>query len=167
VVGVLAILYAATTPEPETAVLFSGESAFDELFASAATVSMATLALLLLFKGLAWSISMGSFRGGPTFPALFLGVVAALMADHLPGYDQTQAVAALTGAACVATLRLPLASVMIASLLTVKAGLAVTPLVIVAVAVSSLVSEALTAYVDERVGAEPAPAAGTGSAAAS
>ena len=54
---------------------------------------------------------------------------------------------------------------MIASLLTVKAGLAVTPLVIVAVVVSYLVSEALTAYVDERVGAEPAPAAGTGSAA--
>ena len=43
---------------------------------------------------------------------------AGLMAAHLPGYDQTQAVAALTGAACVATLRLPLASVMIASLLT-------------------------------------------------
>jgi len=165
VVGVLAILYAATTPEPETAVLFSGETAFDGLFASAATISVSTLALLLLFKGLAWSISLGSFRGGPTFPALFLGVVGGLMAAHLPGYDQTQAVAALTGAACVATLRLPLASVMIASLLTVKAGLAVTPLVIVAVAVSYLVSEALTAYVDERVGAEPAPAAGTGSAA--
>ena len=30
-----------------------------------------------------------------------------------------------------------------------------TPLVIVAVVVSYLVSEALTAYVDERIGAEP------------
>jgi H+/Cl- antiporter ClcA len=167
VVGVLAILFAATTPEPETAVLFSGETAFDGLFASAATISVGTLALLLLFKGLAWSISLGSFRGGPTFPALFLGVVAGLMAGHLPGYEATPGVAALTGAACVATVRLPLASVMIASLLTIKAGLAVTPLVIVAVAVSYLVSEALTAYVDERVGAEPAPAAGAGSAAES
>ena len=60
--------------------LFSGETAFDSLFASAATISAATLALLLLFKGLAWSVSLGSFRGGPTFPALFLGVVAGLIA---------------------------------------------------------------------------------------
>ena len=88
VVGVLAIAFAATTAEPTTAVLFSGESAFDGLFASAATISLSTLALLLLFKGLAWSISLGSFRGGPTFPALFLGVVAGLMAAHLPGYDR-------------------------------------------------------------------------------
>ena len=46
------------------------------------------LALLLLFKGLAWSISLGNFRGGPTFPAIFLGVAAGLMAGHLPGYAE-------------------------------------------------------------------------------
>ena len=55
--------------EPTTAVLFSGESAFGSLFDSAATISLTTLALLLLFKGLAWSVSLGNFRGGPTFPA--------------------------------------------------------------------------------------------------
>jgi H+/Cl- antiporter ClcA len=155
-VGGLALAFAASTPEPVTAVLFSGENAFDQLFGSAATISLSTLALLFLFKGLAWSISMGSFRGGPTFPALFLGVVAGLVTEHLPGYAETQAVAALTGAMCVATLRLPLASVMIASLLSAKAGLAVTPLIVVAVAVAYLTSEALSAYVDARVGAEPA-----------
>ena len=155
-VGGLAIAFAESTGEPTTAVLFSGESAFGDLFDSAATISLSTLALLLVFKGLAWSISLGNFRGGPTFPAIFLGVVAGLMAAHLPGYAETQAVAGLVGATCVATLRLPLASVMIASLLTAKAGLAVTPLVVVAVVVSYLVSEALTAYVDSRVGAEPA-----------
>ena len=119
-VGGLAIAFAESTDEPTTAVLFSGESAFDALFASAATISLSTLALLLLFKGLAWSISLGNFRGGPTFPAIFLGVVAGLMAAHLPGYAETQAVAALSGAACVATLRLPLSSAMIASLLTAQ-----------------------------------------------
>ena len=112
---------------------------------------MSTLALLLVFKGLAWSISLGSFRGGPTFPALFLGVVAGLLAGHLPGYGETEAVAALTGAACVSVLRLPLASVMIASLLSSKGGLAVTPLVVVAIVVAYVGSEALTAYVDSRV----------------
>jgi hypothetical protein len=159
-VGGLAIAFAEATGDTPNAVLFSGQEAFGSLFNQAATISLSTLALLLLFKGLAWSVSLGSFRGGPTFPALFLGVVAGLLAGHLPGYSETQAVAALTGAACVAVLRLPLASVMIASLLCIHAGLAVAPLVIVAVVVAYLTSEALTAYVDSHVGADrPRPLA--------
>ncbi len=155
-VGGLAIAFAETTTgQSPDAVLFSGEDAFGSLFAQAATVSLSTLALLLLFKGLAWSISLGNFRGGPTFPAIFLGVAAGLMAAHLPGYAETQAVAALVGAACVSVLRLPLSSVMIASLLCLKAGLAVAPLIVVAVVVAYLASEALTAFVDSRVGAAP------------
>ena len=155
-VGGLAIAFAEATGESPDAVLFSGEEAFGSLFGQAATISLSTLALLLLFKGLAWSISLGNFRGGPTFPAIFLGVVAGLMAAHLPGYAETQAVAALIGAACVSVLRLPLSSVMIAILLSAKAGLAVAPLIVVAVAVAYLASEALTAFVDARVGAAPA-----------
>ena len=122
--------------------------------------------LLLLFKGLAWGISLGSFRGGPTFPAIFLGAVAGLLASHLPGFEETQAVAALVGATCVAVLRLPLSSVMIALLLTVGAGLAVAPLIIVAVVVAYLTSLGLTAYVDERVGSGPRGAGGEMPAAA-
>jgi len=166
-VGGLAIAFAESTNDSPNAVLFSGETAFGSLFASAATISLSTLALLLLFKGLAWSISLGTFRGGPTFPAIFLGVVAGLMAAHLPGYAETQAVASLVGASCVSVLRLPLSSVMIASLLSVNAGLAIAPLVVVAVVVAYLVSEALTAYVDSRVAAsEPAPEAAVAPGAA-
>ena len=152
-VGGLAIAFAEATDESPDAVLFSGQEAFGNLFGQAATVSLSTLVLLLLFKGLAWSISLGNFRGGPTFPAIFLGVAAGLMAQHLPGYAESQAVAALIGAACVSVLRLPLASVMIASLLCVNAGLAVTPLIVVAVAVAYLASETLTAVMKARVGA--------------
>lgn len=147
-VGGLAIAFEEATGYGENAVLFSGEPAFDSLFRSEATISLSTLALLLLFKGLAWSISLSSFRGGPTFPAIFLGVVAGMLAGHLPSYSETPAIAVLIGAACVSTLRLPLASVMIASLLCAKAGLTVTPLVVVAVVVAYLTSEALSAYVD-------------------
>lgn len=159
VVGGLAIAFAEATGYSPNAVLFSGESAFSALFSSAATIPLSTLALLLLFKGLAWSVSMGSFRGGPTFPAIFLGVVGGLLAAHLPGFSETPAVAVLVGACCVSVLRLPLASVMIASLLTVKAGLAVTPLVVIGVVVAYLASEALTAYVDARIGSDRDPAA--------
>jgi H+/Cl- antiporter ClcA len=155
VVGLLAMVYHYAADRPAEEVLFSGESGFSALFATAATTSMGTFALLMLFKGLAWSISLGNFRGGPTFPALYLGVVAGLMAGELPGFGQTAAIATLAGAMCVAVLRLPLASVMIASILCFQAGIAVTPLVIVAVTVSYLVSLGLTAFVDARVGARP------------
>jgi len=151
-VGGLAIAFAEITGTSTNAVLFSGQEAFSSLFGSAATISVSTLALLIVFKGVAWSVSLGNFRGGPTFPAIFLGVVGGLFAAHLPGYGETQAVAALVGATCVCVLRLPLSSVVIATLLTAKAGLAVAPIVIVAVATAYLASLALSAYVDQRVG---------------
>src|SRR3954470_3745071 len=149
-VGGLAIAFAEATDGSPLTVLFSGETAFGSLFAQASTVSLGTLALLILFKGLAWSISLGSFRGGPTFPALFLGVVAGLLAAHLPGYGEAQAVAVLTGAACVSILRLPLSSLVIATLLSFKAGLGVTPLIVVAVVVAYVSTEVLASYAARR-----------------
>ena len=151
VVGCLAIAFEQASGYGENAVLFSGQPSFDSLFANQATISLSTLALLLLFKGVAWSVSLSSFRGGPTFPAIFLGVVAGMLAGHLPGYSDSPAIAVLVGAACVSTLRLPLSSVMIASLLCAKAGLTVTPLVVIGVVVAYLTSETLTAYVDGRI----------------
>lgn len=152
VVGGLAIAFAEITDQSSLAVLFSGQESFGQLFDSASALSVGTLALLVLFKGLAWSVSLGNFRGGPAFPAIFLGVVGGLIASHLPGYSETLGVAALVGAMCVSVLRLPLSSVVIATLLTAQAGLAVAPIVIVAVAVAYLASLTLTAYVDARVG---------------
>ena len=154
--GVLAIVFAEATDLSENAVLFSGESSFHALFAAAPTVSVWTLGLLIVFKGAAWGLSLGAFRGGPTFPAIFLGAVGGLAAAHLPGYAATPAVAVLVGAACVSMLRLPLASVMIATLLTVHAGPAVAPLIIVGVVVAYVASLALTAYADARAGAPAA-----------
>jgi H+/Cl- antiporter ClcA len=159
-VGGLAIAFAEATDKPPDAVLFSGQEAFGSLFGSSATIALSTLALLLVFKGLAWSISLGNFRGGPTFPAIFLGVVGGLMAAHLPGYGESQAVPVLVGASCVSILRLPLSSVMIALILSTKAGVGIAPLVIVGVVVAYLASEALTAYVDSRVGARTQQANG-------
>lgn len=143
VVALLAIAFSQSTDESADAVLFSGEDAFDALFA--AGLSLSTLTLLLLFKGLAWGVSLGSARGGPTFPALFLGAVAGLMAADLPGFNESQAVAVLMGAMCVATLRLPLTSVLVAFLLTSQAGLSVVPLIIVGVVVSYITIEIVSA----------------------
>jgi H+/Cl- antiporter ClcA len=150
-VGGLAIAFAEATGKSTEAVLFSGQDAFGNLFGQEATIALSTLALLLLFKGLAWSVSLGSFRGGPTFPAIFLGVVGGLLAGHLPGYAESQAVAVLVGASCVSVLRLPLSSVTIATLLSANAGLAVAPLIVVGVVVAYVVSVGLAAYVEERL----------------
>ena len=143
VVGGLAIAFDQATGKTEDAVLFSGQDAFSSLFDPAVTLSLSTLWYLLLFKGLAWGISLGAFRGGPTFPALFLGATAGLLAAHLPGLSETPAIAVLMGAAVVSILRLPLASVVIVSLLTSQAGLVVTPLIIVAVVVAYITTEVL------------------------
>jgi H+/Cl- antiporter ClcA len=144
VVGGLAIAFNQATDQPANAVLFSGEHAFDTLFEEP-SLSLSALTLLLVFKGLAWSISLGNFRGGPTFPALFLGTVAGLLAADLPGFSETPAVAVLMAAACVSILRLPLASVVVALLLTSQAGLTVAPLIIVAVVVAYITTQGLSA----------------------
>jgi len=154
-VAVLAILFAQITGEPQNVVLFSGQDAFDHLVQQAPTLSLATLGLLLLFKGLAWSISLGNFRGGPTFPALFLGAVGGLMASHLPGFSETPALAALMGAAAVSILRLPLSSILVALLLTTSGGPATAPFIIVGVVVAHLTTLGLTAW--RPPGSVPAP----------
>ena len=121
---------------------------------------------LLLFKGLAWSISLGSFRGGPTFPALFIGAVGGLLAAHLPGFSETPAVAVLMAAAVVSILRLPLSATVITLLLVSKAGLATAPLIIVAVVVAYLTIQTLSPTPGPATPTAPAtPAAGTQPAA--
>jgi len=148
-VGGLAVAFSQVTDQTPEAVLFSGQDAFGTLVKDAPGLSLSVFVWLLVFKGIAWSISLGNFRGGPTFPALFLGTVGGLLAGHLPGLAETPAVAVLMGAACVSMLRLPLASVVITLLLTSSAGLAVGPLIIVAVTTAYITTEVLSARLGE------------------
>jgi H+/Cl- antiporter ClcA len=140
----LAIAFHQTTGKGVDEVLFSGQDALPGLVAHAGTWSLSALALLIVFKGLAYSLSLGSFRGGPTFPALFLGAAAGLMMAQLPGFSIAPGVAVGMGAATVAVLRLPLSAVVIASVLAVKSGAGSEPLVIVGVVVSYIVSVRLS-----------------------
>jgi H+/Cl- antiporter ClcA len=66
-----------------------------------------------------------------------------LLAAHLPGFSETPAVAALMGAMAVSILRLPLASVVLALLMTGSAGAATAPIIIVAVVVAYVTIESL------------------------
>ncbi len=158
-VGGLAIAFSQITGKPFNEVLFSGQDALPGLVSGAGTWSEAALAWLIVFKGLGYAISLGSFRGGPTFPAIFLGAAGGIMASHLPGFPLTAAVAVGIGAGTVAILRLPLSAVVIATLLTAKTGLGAEPLTIVGVVVTYLATLHLAAFQDRR-SARTATAAG-------
>ena len=122
IVAGLAIAFAEATGKGFQEVLFSGQDALPGLVSGAATWSLSALLLLILFKGLAYSISLGSFRGGPTFPAIFLGAAGGIMCSHLPGFPITAAVAVGIGTGIVAILRLPLSAVVVTAVLTAKSG---------------------------------------------
>ncbi len=145
-----AIAFQLTTPKSFEEVLFSGQDALPGLIAGAPTWTLGALALLIAFKGIAYGLALGSFRGGPAFPALFLGAAAGLMAAHLPGFSLTPGVAVGMAAAFVAIMGLPLSSVVLATLLTSKAGPGSGPLIIVAVVVAYLVTRVLSAGVLSR-----------------
>jgi H+/Cl- antiporter ClcA len=101
--------------------------------------------LLVLFKAFAYAVSLGSlFRGGPVFPALFLGVaVGAWAADAVPDLSLTATVVAGMAAATSAMLRLPLSAVLLAVFLGGSTALGTTSLALIASVVSLLVTLAL------------------------
>ncbi|MER7467848.1 chloride channel protein [Streptomyces sp. NPDC097981] len=153
-IGVIALLYAVITERPATGVLFSGQDALGPLLADSAGYTAATLIALLVCKSLAYCASMSAFRGGPVFPALFVGAVGGLALSHLPGLGTTAGFAIGIGAMTVAMLKLPLTSVMLATLLLGTEGLTVMPLVIAAVVVAYVGTLRLT-----RLPAGPPPEA--------
>jgi H+/Cl- antiporter ClcA len=154
VVAGLAIAFSQTTDHGVDQVLFSGQNALGPLVANPGAWSVSALILVIVFKGLAYGISLGTFRGGPTFPAMFLGAAGGLLAAQLPGFETTPAVAVGLGAAVVAVLRLPLSAVVLATLLTVNSGVGSEPLIIVGVVAAYLTVQALP----ERDDPTPEPA---------
>ena len=140
----LAIGFSEATDQPVKYVLFSGQDALDPLIAAAPGWSVATVLLLVACKSLGYALSLSSFRGGPVFPAIFIGAAAGIAASDLPGMEMVPAVAMGIGAMSTVMLTLPLTSTMLATLLLASDGLAVMPLVIVAVVVAYVVTAHLT-----------------------
>jgi H+/Cl- antiporter ClcA len=106
-------------------VLFSGQSAIPELVG---VTSMKILLVLLVAKGLGYAVSLGSgFRGGPIFPAIFVGVGIAMVAQILFGISPTLAVAVGTAAGMASMTRLLFAPLLFAALLVGSGGLDAIP----------------------------------------
>jgi H+/Cl- antiporter ClcA len=143
VIAGLAIGFGQATDKSSSEVLFSGQSALPGLVNQAAEWSVGALLLLVLCKSLAYALSLSSFRGGPVFPAMFIGAAAGIAASHLPGLSVVPGVAMGIGAMCTVMLNLPLTATLLASLLLGTDGLNVMPLVIVAVVVAYVTSARL------------------------
>lgn len=136
VIAGLAIGYAEATGHGASDVLFSGQDQLPGLIENASRYSVAALLLLLLAKGLAYVAALSAFRGGPTFPALFLGAAGGLALSHLPGLSIVPAIAMGMGAMTAAMLRLPMTAVLLTTLFLGSDGFPVIPLTIVAVVVA-------------------------------
>jgi len=145
VIGLCATTYQVITGRGAEEVLFSGQSALPGLVASATTYSVGVLVLLGLFKALSYGLSLSAFRGGPVFPSMFIGAVLGIALSGLPGMELAAAIGTGIGAMCCAMLRLPLTSVLLATLLMGTDGLTVIPQVVVAVVVSFVVTAVLPA----------------------
>jgi len=151
-VGLLAVVFRATTGQPVGLVLFSGENALPQIVAE---TSAGLLALLVLLKGAAYALSLGGgFRGGPTFPAVALGVAVGVLGSIvLPGLDLTPAVIAGLAAAASAALRLSFFGALLAALLAGSAATETIPIAVIASVIGWLVATAL-----QKRESAPAPA---------
>jgi len=142
-IGLTAMAYQLISGQSFTQVLFSGQSAMPELVEHAADYSVGVLLLLAACKTFVYGLSLSAFRGGPIFPAMFIGAVLGIAMSGLPGMSLAPAIGMGIGAMCAAMLRLPMTSTLLATLLLGADGLSVTPEVVVAVAVAFVVTSVL------------------------
>jgi H+/Cl- antiporter ClcA len=142
-IGVLVLIFVEATDKSSANVLFSGQDQLPGLIEGAATWSVGALLLLMFCKGLAYSLALSGFRGGPVFPGMFIGAVGGIALSHLPGLSMIAGAAMGIGAMTVAMLGLPLVALLLVTLFLQADGLQLTPLVIVAIVVSYIVSARL------------------------
>lgn len=123
-------------------VLFSGQSDMTSLIAE---TSILTVVLVLIAKMLAYGMALGGgYRGGPIFPATFLGVAVGVLSSLVFPEVSVTAMAA-TGIAATATvmLRLPFTSALLAMVLLSSSGAAVAPFAIMGAVVGFGVRQGL------------------------
>jgi H+/Cl- antiporter ClcA len=159
VIAGLAIAFGEATGKASSAVLFSGQTALTPLLEHAASYTVGALVLLVVCKGLAYSVSLCSFRGGPTFPAMFIGAAGGIALSHLPGLPMVAGAAIGIGAMTAGMLQLPMTAVLITTLFLGTDGIKVIPLVIVAAVVSFVLTKWLVRPTTAPQVPEPAEAA--------
>ena len=122
-------------------VLFSGQASIPALLAETSTF---VVLVLLVAKAVAYAVSLAAgFRGGPIFPAIFLGIGIATL--PVIWFDMSPTVALAMGAAAgmAAQSRLLLSSMLLATLLVGAQGTDAVPAAVLAAAAAWLSATAL------------------------
>jgi H+/Cl- antiporter ClcA len=165
-IGTAAVIFGELTTHSSSEVLFSGQDALPNLIEGAAGWTVGALVLLMICKGVAYTLALSCFRGGPTFPGMFIGGAGGIALSHLPGLPMIAGAAMGIGAMTVVMLGLPLTSVLLVDIFLSADSLALTPIVIVAVVVAYVASARLAPPPDAppsaAPGAQAAAAAGGG-----
>ena len=142
-------------------VLFSGQAGVPAVIAED---SAKIVLIVLVAKALAYAVCLGcGFRGGPVFPAIFLGVALATFAVIWLDVSPTLAVAVGTAAGMAAATHMLLTPILFATLLVGPAGVDAVPDAVVAAATAWIVIALLERRRQAHEGsdaavAEPAPA---------
>jgi H+/Cl- antiporter ClcA len=130
-------------------VLFSGQASIPALIAETST---GVVLLLIVAKALAYAVSLAcGFRGGPIFPAIFLGIGLATLPVVWFDVSPTLAIAVGAAAGTAAQTRLLLSSMLLATLLVGSQGLDAVPAAVLAAAAAWIARTAL----DQRYGPKP------------
>ena len=149
-VGALALAADALGADSQD-VLFSGQASIGVVVDADST---RLVVVLLVAKFLAYGVSLGSgFRGGPVFPAIFLGIALATFATVWFDLSPTLAVAVGTAAGTAAVTRLLVTASLFATLLVGTAGIDAVPAAVIAASAAWLTMQAI----DRRSTPSPAP----------
>ncbi|WP_351222584.1 chloride channel protein [Streptomyces sp. NPDC002133] len=158
--GACAALYAVLTDRSPADVASSGQGTMVQMAADPHTWGVGALVAVLVFKSVGYALCLGSLRGGPIFPALFLGAAAGVLLAPLPGFGVIPGMAAGMAASAAAALRLPVSSVVLVVLLL--GSIAMIPVVILAAVIAFITAELLPARPGAPAPHEPDPTARAG-----
>jgi H+/Cl- antiporter ClcA len=171
-VGGLAAIFEGVTGKGTNQVLFSGQNELPALIQHAGTWSVGALLLVIACKSLGYGFSLGGFRGGPTFPGMFVGAAGGIALSHLPGLPLIDGAGIGIGAMLVVMLGgLPLTAVLLTIVFLASDATDLISVVIVGVVVAWVASAHLSRWLPLPSSAPdptavPAPRAGTPDGAA-
>jgi H+/Cl- antiporter ClcA len=151
-VGVIALVADGLGADPQD-VLFSGQASIPALVSETST---GIVLILITAKALAYAVSLAcGFRGGPVFPAAFLGIGLATLPVVWFDVSPTLAVAVGAAAGLAAQTRLVLTAMLFGTLLVGTPGLDAVPAAVLAAAAAWITVTAL----DGRPAPSASPAA--------
>jgi H+/Cl- antiporter ClcA len=139
--GVCSTVYTLAVDRTPVDVASSGQDTLSRLAEDPHSWGVGALIAVLLCKAVAYALCLGSLRGGPIFPALFLGAALGVLLAPLPGLGVVPGMAAGMAASAAAALRLPVSSALLVVLLL--GGGAMTPVVLLSAVVGFVTAQLL------------------------